>query len=262
MKAAALELGIPVSHRVRDVLDSRCELAVVVAFGRIIPAEVLAEVPMVNLHLSLLPRWRGAAPVERAILSGDAITGVSLMALDAGLDTGPVYAAIPVAIDPREHAEGLTLRLGELGTSELLERLKGGVAGLGQAEPQVGETSYAEKLSIDDHRLDFGRSATQCARVIQIGRAFSSFRGKRLIVHEAHVATPEEIAGLDTPANTVLSAPPGSLLVPLVSCADGLLALDVVQLEGRARQRVVDFANGVHPKAGELLGSADGADEL
>ena len=102
VKLCALGLGLPVSGRVADVLYAKVELGVVVAFGTLIRADVLAQVPMVNLHFSLLPRWRGATPVERAILAGDDRTGVCLMALDEGLDTGPVYARVEAPILPRE----------------------------------------------------------------------------------------------------------------------------------------------------------------
>ena len=90
VKAAAVELGLPVTERVDDLLDAGAELGVVVAYGRLIHPHVLAVLPMINLHFSLLPRWRGAAPVERAILAGDPVTGVCVMALEEGLDTGPV----------------------------------------------------------------------------------------------------------------------------------------------------------------------------
>src|SRR6476659_8865028 len=92
VKAAALELGLPVAHRVEEVLDAGADLGVVVAFGRLIRRPVLERLGFVNLHFSLLPRWRGAAPVERARLAGDAETGVCLMQLEEGLDTGPVFA--------------------------------------------------------------------------------------------------------------------------------------------------------------------------
>ena len=109
-----------------DVLELGVELGVVVAFGTIIRPAVLERVPMVNLHFSLLPRWRGAAPVERAILAGDERTGVCLMALDEGLDTGPVYARVETPILPEETAAELRLRLADLGASLLVERLAGG----------------------------------------------------------------------------------------------------------------------------------------
>ncbi|MGH9028042.1 MAG: methionyl-tRNA formyltransferase, partial [Acidimicrobiales bacterium] len=92
VKAAALEAGIDVTDQLDDVLGSGAELAVVVAYGRIIPKRVLDVMPMVNAHFSLLPRWRGAAPVEHAILAGDRVTGVCIMVLEEGLDTGPVLA--------------------------------------------------------------------------------------------------------------------------------------------------------------------------
>ena len=91
VKVAATELGIAVTHDMDDLTTAGVELAVVVAYGRIIPVRLLEQIPMVNLHFSLLPRWRGAAPVERAILAGDRQTGVCLMKVEEGLDTGPVY---------------------------------------------------------------------------------------------------------------------------------------------------------------------------
>src|SRR5207253_7560026 len=100
VEAAGGELGIPVTERVGDAIDAGAELGVVVAFGRLIRPHVLAALPMVNVHFSLLPRWRGAAPVERAVLAGDTETGVCLMALEEGLDTGPVYACQRVTIGP------------------------------------------------------------------------------------------------------------------------------------------------------------------
>src|SRR5207302_6690123 len=111
VKAAATELGVGVTDQVDDVIDSGAELGVVVAFGRLIKPHVLAALPMVNVHFSLLPRWRGAAPLERAILAGDTETGVCLMGLEEGLDTGPVYECVPVGIGPEETADELRGRL-------------------------------------------------------------------------------------------------------------------------------------------------------
>ena len=109
VKAAAIELGIPVTANVDDVLDAGADLGVVVAFGRIIKPHVLEAVPMVNLHFSLLPRWRGAAPVERAILAGDAETGVCVMAVEEGLDTGGVYRSATVPIGPDDTLAGTSV---------------------------------------------------------------------------------------------------------------------------------------------------------
>jgi len=241
----ATELGVPVTHRLGDVLGVEADLGVVVAFGRIIPAAILAALPMVNLHLSLLPRWRGAAPIERAILAGDLYSGVSLMALDAGLDTGPVYETITVPIEPTESAEALTFRLGELGTDALLGRLRDGKEGLGPTFPQVGEPTYAEKITVWDRHLDFSASAAECLRVVRIGRAWTTFRGSRLIIHAAHV--------VDQPGSEA-GHRPGALLNGQVTTTSGRLGLDLVQLEGRASQLYSLFANGAHVLPGELLG--------
>jgi len=111
VKEAAIGLGIPVSHDLGDLSGSAAELAVVVAYGRIIPAALLDELPMVNLHFSLLPRWRGAAPVERAILAGDRETGVCLMKVEEGLDSGPVYAVRTVPVDDEVTLDELRTRL-------------------------------------------------------------------------------------------------------------------------------------------------------
>src|SRR5947199_2672581 len=119
VKAAVLDLGLPVEHNVDAVLGKGVELGVVVAFGKLIKAHVLDEVPMVNIHFSLLPRWRGAAPLERAILAGDEETGVCLMALEIGLDTGPVYECERVTIGSEETADELRARLAEAGTALL-----------------------------------------------------------------------------------------------------------------------------------------------
>jgi methionyl-tRNA formyltransferase len=247
VKAVANELGIPVTHRLADVLSIEADLGVVVAFGRIIPQVLLSALPMVNLHLSLLPRWRGAAPVERAILAGDLYSGVCLMALDEGLDTGPVYETITVPIDPAESAAELAFRLGELGTDALIARLRDGASGLGQPTPQFGDVTYAEKLTIEDRRLDFARPAPECLRIVRIGRAWTTFRGKRLIVHAAHLA--------DVASGQVEAGLPGVLDEGQVVTGLGRLTLDQVQLEGRGIQPYAVFANGARLKAGERLGS-------
>ena len=127
VKRAALELGIAVTDRVGDVLDVGAELGIVVAFGRLIRPAVLDRLRMVNVHFSLLPRWRGAAPVERAILAGDDRTGVCLMQLEAELDTGPVFARAETPILRETTARGLLTTLSELGAELLVEHLAGGV---------------------------------------------------------------------------------------------------------------------------------------
>src|SRR6185436_14809423 len=127
VKAAAVELGIPVTSDVDEAVAVGAELGVVVAFGRIIKPHVLDALPMVNLHFSLLPRWRGAAPVERAILAGDEVTGVCVMDVEEGLDTGGVYACEEVPIAPDDTAATLRARLVDVGTGLLVRTLREGL---------------------------------------------------------------------------------------------------------------------------------------
>ena len=154
----------------------------VVAFGRLIKPHVLERLPMVNVHFSLLPRWRGAAPVERAILAGDAETGVCLMALEEGLDTGPVYACVRVPIGPEETADELRGRLVAAGTDPAR---RAPATGLGDPAPQVGEPTYASKVDADELHIDWSRPADELHRLVRVGRAWTTFRGQRLRVLRA-----------------------------------------------------------------------------
>ena len=256
VKQCALELGLPVSSRVADVLDANVELGVVVAFGALIRADVLEEVPMVNLHFSLLPRWRGAAPVERAILAGDDRTGVCLMALDEGLDTGPVYARVEAPILPGQTAAELRACLADLGTALLLERLAGGVATLGTPVPQVGEALYAAKIDRSELRLDWRRPAVGLDRLVRVGRAWTTFRGKRLIVERARIAAAATTGGDDGEAGAQgLARPaPGTLVGDEVICGQGRLELLEVRPEGRSAQAFDAWRRGSRPAVGECLG--------
>jgi methionyl-tRNA formyltransferase len=243
VKQAALELGLPVSDRVDDLLEPGvdAELGVVVAYGRLIKAHVLERVPMVNVHFSLLPRWRGAAPVERAILAGDTETGVCVMALEAGLDTGPVHALERTPIDPDETADELRDRLVGLGTRLLVDTL---VAGLGEPTPQVGEPTYAAKIDPAELAIDWARPAVEVHRLVRLGRAFTTFRGRRLLVLSASPDT----GGPDPSA-------PGTLEGTLVATASGWLRLATVQPDGKGPQPAHAWRNGARPTPGERLGA-------
>jgi methionyl-tRNA formyltransferase len=232
VKAAALELGLPVTDRVEDLLKVEVPLGVVVAFGRLIKSSVLAAVPMVNLHFSLLPRWRGAAPVERAILAGDERTGVDLMALEEGLDTGGVYRRQEVAIGPDETVEQLRDRLVVVGTPLLLEAL---ADGLGPAHPQVGEPTYADKIDPAELQIDWSGPAIQVHRVVRVGGAWTTHRGRRLKVWATQV--PPRGDG------------------PVVAAGDGRVELVEVQPEGKARMPARDWARGARWSAADGLGS-------
>ena len=241
VKAAAQELGLPVSDRVDDVLGRGAEVGVVVAFGKLIKPHVLAEVPMVNVHFSLLPRWRGAAPVERAILAGDMKTGVCVMGLEEGLDTGPVYACREVEIGEEASADELRAELVEIGTELLVGLLRKGVPSVADAVPQAGEPTYARKVTPDEHRLDWTRPAAALFGVVRLGQAWTTFRGKRLKVLRA-VPVPG-IGGLG----------PGEIYVHGLAAgtSDGALRILLVQPEGKAQQAFRDWLNGARVKDGE-----------
>ncbi len=235
VKEAAVELGLPVMHRVDDLLDPSIDppidLGVVVAFGQLIKPHVLDEIPMVNLHFSLLPRWRGAAPVERALLAGDEVTGVCLMELEEGLDTGPVYERVEVPIGADETADELRAELVRAGTDLLIRRL---TDGLGTAQVQVGEPTYASKLSADELRIDWTAPPVLVHRLVRLGGAWTTLRGKRLRIVEADLVGDE----------------PGALLHDDVV---GGLRLRTVQPEGKGAMPFADFARGARLATDERL---------
>ncbi len=243
VKEAAIELGIPVSHDMDDVTGAGVELVVVVAFGRIIPARLLAEVPMVNLHFSLLPRWRGAAPVERAILAGDRETGVCLMKVEEGLDTGPVYARRRVPIDEHITLDALRVELVDVASDLVVDALAGGVAGLPEPEPQRGEVTLADKITREDLHLNWSDAALQLSRVVRLGRAWTTFRGQRLNVLDAAVS------------GEVQDGIPGELHGDDVVTGQGSLRLLRVQPESRSPMSADEWRRGVRPAASERLGT-------
>ena len=237
VKAAALELGLPVTDVVDDAMEVGADLGVVVAFGRLIKPHVLERLPMVNLHFSLLPRWRGAAPVERALLAGDAETGVDVMELEEGLDTGGIYAEERLAIGPEETADELRDRLVAVGTDLLVRTLSDG---LGEPTPQVGEPTYASKIDPAELELQWDRPAVELHRLVRLGRAWTTFRGKRLKVLAARLASTD--------------AAPGVLDGLVVGTADGGLELVTVQPEGKGPQDAAAWRNGTRPEPGERVG--------
>jgi methionyl-tRNA formyltransferase len=228
--AAARGLVVRTPDKAREVVEdvraSGAELGVVVAFGQLLPVSLLDALPhgFVNVHFSLLPRWRGAAPVERAILAGDHETGVGLMRLEAGLDTGPVYATARVVIGPQETAGELRARLVAAGTELLLTHLPS--IPTATPAPQQGEPTYAEKLHVDEFRLDPGRPAADLARVVRAGNprpgAWFTIDGKRVKVLRAH----------ETGDDRALA--PGEITADgALGTGRGVLVLDEVQPEAK-----------------------------
>ncbi len=236
VKAAAVDLGLRVTSDLTDLVDlvenDRVDLAVVVAYGRIIPASLLQKLAFVNLHFSLLPRWRGAAPVERALLAGDERTGVCLMDLDVELDTGAVYRRTETEIEPDETLDELRDRLVEIGSAQLLGALE---EGFGEPTPQEGDPVYAHKISVDERKIDWGQSASAIHRQVRVGGAFTTWQGKRFKIHR-----------------TRLTAGDGVLVVPTGS---GELELLEVQPEGKSRMDAGAWANGARWRREHRFGS-------
>ena len=249
VKQAALDLGLPVTDTVDDALTVGADLGVVVAFGRLIRPHVLAELPMVNIHFSRLPRWRGAAPVERAILAGDDRTGVDLMVVEEGLDTGGVYGRREVGIGPDESADELRTRLAALGSDLLLASLE---AGLTDPAPQLGEPTYAHKITSDELAIDWAGPAVAVHRTVRVGGAWTTHRGTRLKVWRTALLPGSSFDGNGPPAAAVSEGPaPRGVDVP---AGDGTIRLVEVQPEGRRRMAATDWANGLAGDAAVGLG--------
>ena len=175
VRVAAEALGLPVltPEKARSIVDDvsalDADLGVVVAFGQLLPTDLLAAIDggLVNVHYSQLPRWRGAAPVERAILAGDTETGVCIMGVEEGLDTGPVYARATVSIGTAETAGELHARLVDAGTQLLVDT----VPKIATITPEVqdGEPTYAAKLTVDEFELDLAQPASEQLRIVRAG---------------------------------------------------------------------------------------------
>lgn len=275
VKVAAEQHGIEVWQpaRPREVLERFRALEVdacaVVAYGALLPADVLAAggAGFVNLHFSLLPRWRGAAPVQHALRAGDRTTGVTTFVLDEGMDTGPVLRRVEVPIEPEESAGALLARLAELGAPVLVESLRALHAG----EVPVAQTSegatLAPKIHPEDVALDLARPAAQLADLVRSADpgpgAHTSFRDARLKVFgarpvpDAERVTDAEDADAERATD---AAPPGTVLAIdrqgiLVACGQGALLLTEVQPAGKPRMAAAAYANGARITVGERFGA-------
>ncbi len=222
VKRAAREMGLPVSDDLGAVREARVERGVVVAYGALVPAALLAEVPMLNVHFSLLPRWRGAAPVARAILAGDAETGVDVISLEASLDTGPIHAEARVPIAEKTLSE-LTGELAELGSRLLIEVLANASL-LAHPHAQIGEAIYARKLDATDFALDPSMDVARAARVARLEASRVTIAGRRLRIVSAHV---DHESAAQPPAGGV-----GVTRAVSLGFDDGALVLDRVQPDG------------------------------
>jgi methionyl-tRNA formyltransferase len=266
VKVRALELGIPVltpaSAKEPEFLDDLRALepdaCPVVAYGNLITQEGL-DIPRhgwVNLHFSILPAWRGAAPVQHAIMAGDELTGASTFRLERGLDTGPVYGVMTERIRPNDTAGDLLQRLAEGGAGLLVATLDGIESGELVAKPQPSEgVSLAPKIEVSDARVGWARPATAIDRLIRgctpNPGAWTTFRGERLKVGPVAIAAPSEIPGHGT-------LRPGELLVTkqAVHVGTGTLPvrLGTVQAHGKKAMAAADWARGTRVEAGERVG--------
>ncbi len=241
---AAADLGLPVVHDLDAAVASGADLGVVVAYGRIIPVSVLDSLPMLNLHFSLLPRWRGAAPVERTLLAGDAETGVCLMDVAEELDTGLVRCRVATPVGPDESADELGKRLAGLGSTLLVDAL---VAGISEGKPQVGEPTWAHKIGREDLRMDWSRSSDELHRVVRVGGAHTTFQGEPFKVWQA---TPCGFSGTGAVAGELV----GDVVAVGSGEGDGLRLVEV-QPANRARMAFNAWAAGARPTIGEVLGT-------
>jgi methionyl-tRNA formyltransferase len=258
VKQEAERAGIPVLQPVRPLGDVflaglrrlEPELGIAVAYGHILRADVLSlpTQGMINVHASLLPRWRGAAPIQHAILAGDRETGISIMQMEAGLDSGPVLHRIATPLDEGETAGALAARLSELGATALVDALSLLAAGFAKPEPQDSAAmTLAPKIDRDSARLDWRRGADALARQV---RAFDPAPGAWATLADAPVklfgAAATDQAG---EPGRVLAA--GSTLV--LGTGHGSLQVREVQPAGRTRLAVGDWVRGRGIAAGDRL---------
>ncbi len=226
---------------------------IVVAYGLLLPQAVL-DIPRfgcINVHASLLPRWRGAAPIARAIEAGDSTTGVTIMQMAAGLDTGPMLRTVETPIAAEDTAQTLHDRLAELGASALVATLADIESGTASATPQDDAlATYAKKLARDEARLDWSLPAEVLARKVRAFNpapiAFTMLHGETLRVLAAHAA-----AGNGAPG-TVLRADADGIAV---AAGRDALILETVQLQGRRPMAAREFLNGRPIPAGTILGT-------
>jgi methionyl-tRNA formyltransferase len=263
VKRRALELGLaveqPESLRSPAAVDRLralgADLMVVVAYGLILPQAVL-DVPRLggwNIHASLLPRWRGAAPIQRAILAGDTCTGITIMQMEAGLDTGPMLLVRETPIGPREHAGALHDRLAVLGAEAIIAAIDAWQAGRLSPRPQpAAGATYAQKIRKEEARIDWAQPAVAIDAQV---RAFdpwpvaeTTWDGRQLRIWQAEPEPAAERAGA-TPG-TVLESTDGRIVV---ATGAGALRLQQVQVAGRRAMSAAEFLNA-NTLAGVRLG--------
>ncbi len=244
VKAAALSLGLEVTDDLDKLNDVALDGVIVVAYGKIIPDDLLNKFLMINIHFSLLPRWRGAAPLERALLAGDPTTGVCVMKIVSELDAGPVYARADLEIGEKS-LEELRSELGVIGTALVVDLLEDGLESLPEPTTQTGEVVYAAKMKKDEFLLDFTQPAAHVLRVIRLGSSFTFIENRRLRILSATLV-PE------------YSGSPGELVGEVVGTGQGGLRLERVQGEGGREMEASAWRRGVRDQGILRLGATQG----
>ena len=263
VKTAALEAGIPVlqpeklrAEGVAEMLESyHADLFVVAAYGQIIPARILKIPPFgcINVHASLLPAYRGAAPIVRAVINGEKVTGVTIMQMDEGLDTGDILAQSEVSIAPDETGGSLFEKLAAEGADLLIRTLPSifDRTVVPVKQPKESPTPYAAMITKETARMDFSMKAEELeclVRAMDPGPcAFTSVNGKNLKVWKAEVLQED---GPGVPGQVLSCGTDGIL----VRCGENALRLKEVQLEGKKRMPAADFLRGYSLAAGTVLG--------
>ncbi len=255
VKRRALELGLavyqPATFKAAEALEmlraARVDALIVVAYGLILPESALRlpRLGCFNIHASLLPRWRGAAPIQRALLAGDSITGVTIMRMEAGLDTGPMLASSRISIEARDTAKTLHDRLALLGAELIAETLDGLRSGRARevAQPAEGVT-YAAKVDKVEAHIQWQRSAEEISRQV---RAFNPrpmaetrFNGEQLRIWAAEALESPALQGTASPGSVLTAAPEGIDVV----CGSGILRILNLQLAGRKPLPAGEFLRG------------------
>jgi methionyl-tRNA formyltransferase len=262
-KLRATELGLPVVQPTKLksgdfgswARDQKADVALVVAYGRILPKDVLdaPRVGCVNVHASLLPKYRGAAPITWAIVRGETETGVTLMKLDEGMDTGPTFARLSTPISPDETAGELAERLARLGAQAVTQWLPKYVKGMCSLQSQDPSSATLAPLLKKEHgRIDWAASANQVHDHVRGMNpwpgAFTSARGRTVKVHATRIV---QLEHPQTPAGRVLVADKSRVLV---ATGTGAIELVTVQPEGRRAMTATDWAIGRGVVEGDLLG--------
>lgn len=238
VEAKAHELGLRVTYDPLEVTKVGADLGVLMAYGRLLKRPIVESMEIVNIHPSLLPKWRGASPVEASILAGERATGVSLMRLTMGMDEGPLYAQADLQIHEYESADSLILRLVARGNELLRELLASPTR---TALPQQGEASYCGKLTTEEFRINVSRTAEEQFRWLRVAPLWCVLEGKRLRIRTAQLVPASTMQDQHRPE-------PGALVGDELYFAEGSLRLETVQSEGRSVQPFAAWRNGIQQK--------------